>query len=162
MFVHGSVGAFDDLRGCFFRLPLSDANGRVYVDFYLRRTGADGDRVFTEHPFLHALSLGFRPGQIAVQHHDELVSTPAADDIAGTGIRAQLLGKLLQKAVARRVPMVVVDLLEVVQVEEYNAKHVLVRDTPLHPLFDVATIRKAGERIPQCELFRCFESGFVV
>jgi hypothetical protein len=90
--VHGRVGTLRDLQSGFAGLPLRHSDGGVQVDFYFAASGLE--RVVAQDPLLHALDLGARSCEIAVQDHDELVSTPAADNVARPDIWPQLLGEL--------------------------------------------------------------------
>ena len=80
---------------------------------------ADGDRQPTGH--LSPQPLGERacPGQIRVRHDDhELLAPVSGDDVGLADALVEQPGKLLQHAIAVKVPFLIVHLLEVVDVEQ--------------------------------------------
>ncbi len=68
-------------HAAFARLPFHQAEGCIHVHFGRVRT--ESDRVFTKDPFLQAFNVGFCFSEAAVQHHDELIATPATDHVDG-------------------------------------------------------------------------------
>jgi hypothetical protein len=57
---------------------LGYADGGIEINF--DGVGSDLKVVVAQHPLLHALNLGARPGEIAVENHDELVAHPRDKD----------------------------------------------------------------------------------
>ena len=98
------------------------------------------------------MRLGAR--RIAGQHDHKFISAPTANKVAGPSIGLQLDRKLLQKIIACRMTVGVVDLLEAVQIEHQDAECLLALNAPANPLFHTAPIGYVGELIAQTQLLR--------
>ena len=90
--------------------------------------------------------------RVAGRHdHAELLAADAADDIGAAHSLARDARKLDQKLVAGRVPVHVVDALEIVEVEHHHGHRVVLarsaRQLRAQPLVEVAVVVEAGQRV---------------
>ena len=123
--------------------------------------GAVLNGVLAEYRLANALDAGSGAGRVAGQQHDELVATPAADQIAGTRIHLQPHCELLEQMVTSQVAVDVIDRFESVQVEHEDTKGLLVGDVPLYGLFSASPAGDAGKLIFQDEVFGLLQFGLV-
>ena len=142
---HRGFGAGDQLariRGVLGALRDADRDGdpagEVEVDLVqaLPEPGRERDHV----------------GLVARRHdHRELLAADPADDVGGADGRPQVVGEVREHLVADRVPVDVVDLLEVVDVDHHHGDVLVrargVRELAAEPLVEVAVVVEAGERV---------------
>jgi hypothetical protein len=101
------------------------------------------------------------PGLCCVtEPHDELLATPAADEIAPPCDALDGRGDPLEDEVAGLVAVGVVDVLEVIDVQEEDRQSMTVplraMDLPVHRVAERAPVPEARERVDHCEAARVF------
>ena len=126
-----------------------------------RETNADRDRQLVAGPDEEGLvgdrqaePVGDdrRAAEICLGHHDDkFLATQAADQIDAAHIVQRALGELAQYIVAREMPIAVVDLLEMVDVEHHDSGRGAAFGKPRHQLGhmreDIAPVVKAGQLV---------------
>ena len=94
-----------------------------------------------------------RVGPEVLAHDDELVTAQARNRVLGTNCRVQPMRHLAEQLVAGRMPIVVVDRLEAVEVAEEQSDDRFVAGEPGQRVLDVVqqqpAVRKAGQRVVQ-------------
>ena len=91
---------------------------------------------------------GIGHGRLAAEH-EEFVAAEAAQHVGATGALSQQARDLAQHVVAGLVPVLFIDCLEVVEIDEDDAADVVLThralDLVLHEFFEVALVVEAGE-----------------
>ena len=118
--VHGDVGTVQKLLQRLRRSKCGEPDGCAH--FYLVCARRSGHGVRAADPGPHPLDLRFGVRERAIEHDQELVAAPPANDIRGTAGRAQLVGKLAQNLIAGDVAEGIVDALEAVDIDDRDRK----------------------------------------
>src|SRR5436309_4705578 len=94
-------------------------------------------------------------------NHDELIAADACGDVCGAEVRPELSGDMEQEMVACVVPEGVVDVLEVVEVEEYGGEYAFpsTQELAFEVLMQRGSVVDAGESVVARPAFEfCFEA----
>src|SRR5690606_13925923 len=145
--MQGLVGATDQRRQVVVRLQRGDADAQGHQQqFALHRQVVLGG--------LSAQLLGDLPGMVQVglaQQQQELLSSPAADDVGAAQTAAQALGEGLQRLVAGVVAVAVIEPLELVEVDQQRAQRALLALGVLQRLpgqqVEAAAVGQSGELV---------------
>src|ERR1700685_3129165 len=92
----------------------------------------------------------FGVGLSAGENRDELVTAPAADEIAGAHLAAEPGAQLLQDFIAAQMPVALGDGLASVDVKQQYAEFLLARDAGRELTIQLPAVGDAGERIERC------------